>query len=257
MAKIIAITNQKGGVGKTTTAINLAAAFAEKKKKTLLIDFDPQANATSGIGCEISDEQETIYDILSKEEGIINAVIPNVLDHLDVVPGDVNMSSIDVEFAKKEKSYDVLRSKLDTIKDNYDYIVIDCPPSLGVLTVNALVAATHTIIPIQCEFYSLEGLHQVLNLIDIVKEQMNPNIQNEGVVFTMFDQRTKLAKEVVDTVNEYLKGKIYKTKISRNVRLAEAPSYGKSILQYDSSSQGAQNYRDLAKEILKKFEGEA
>lgn len=257
MARIIAITNQKGGVGKTTTAVNVACAFAEKNKKTLLIDFDPQANATSGIGCEVADEQKTIYDILSDNADAKSAIVPNIVENLDIIPGDVNLSSIDAEFAKKEKSYDVLREKIAPIKDNYDYIIIDCPPSLGVLTVNALVCATHTIIPIQCEFYALEGLHQVLNLIELVKEQMNPSLQIAGVVFTMCDLRTNLAKEVVDTVNEYLKGKIYNTKISRNVRLAEAPSYGKSIFQYDGSSQGAQNYRNFAKEILNKFEGEA
>lgn len=250
MSKIMAITNQKGGVGKTTTAINLAAALAEADQKVLVIDFDPQANATSGFGIEINDEDKTIMDILTNGASIRDAIIENVLPNLDLIAGDVVLSSLESETFNDINKERKLKEILEGIRDDYDFIIIDCPPSVGMLTVNALVASDSTIIPVQCEYFALEGLSQVLDVIDLIKEKMNPKLKVEGILFTMYDGRTKLAQDVVKEVKENLSENIFKTLIPRNVRLAEAPSNGLTILNYDSSSSGAEGYRKLASEIL-------
>ena len=254
MAKVIAITNQKGGVGKTTTAINLSAALAEANQRILVVDFDPQANATSGFGIQVEEDEKTIMDaIMGKcdpEEGIIKEVLPN----LDIYVGDVVLSSLEAELTAESNREKKLKTLLDKVKNNYDYVMIDCPPSVGMLTVNALVASDSALIPVQCEYFSLEGLSQVLDVINLVREQMNRNLKIEGILFTMYDGRTKLAQDVVQSVKDFLQEKIFETLIPRNVRLAEAPSNGLTIFKYDGSSSGADSYRKLAAEVLSQNE---
>ena len=250
MSKIISISNQKGGVGKTTTAVNLSAALAMSDKKTLIIDFDPQTNATSGLGVEVKDDDNTIMDVLFEKTNIKNAITKTKTKNLDLIIGDIELSTLETEFLNKQNREKVLKNILDTIKNDYDFIIIDCPPSLGILTVNALVASDSVIVPVQCEYFSLEGLAQVLDVIDLIKQKMNPNLTIEGILFTMFDGRTKLAQDVVKNINEGLKVKSFKTIISRNVRLAEAPSNSMTIFEYDPYSSGAKNYKNLANEIL-------
>lgn len=252
MGRIIAITNQKGGVGKTTTAINLAATLAEANQRVLLVDFDPQGNATSGFGIGREDINNTIYRVLTGECKIDEAILMDVIENMDLIPADMNLAAVEVEFADQENKNLILKNLLKDCTERYDYILIDCPPSLGTITVNALSASNSVIIPIQCEYYALEGLNQVLNTISLVKQGLNPDLVIEGIVLTMYDSRNKLSQQVVETVKQYFDGNIYETLIPRNVRLAEAPSHGLPITQYDSSSSGADSYRKLAAEVMSK-----
>ena len=239
MARIIAITNQKGGVGKTTTAINLSACLAEAGQHVRLVDFDPQGNASSGLGLEREDIENTVYDLLTEEVTFEECRIAEIQKNLDILPSDMNLAGAEIEFQEIEDKEKLLRSYLEKIKDDYDFILIDCPPSLNILTINALTAADTVLVPIQCEYYALEGLGQVLKTVDLVKRKLNPGLELEGVVFTMYDARTNLSLEVVENVKSNLNRTIYKTIIPRNVRLAEAPSHGMSINQYDTRSTGA------------------
>ena len=253
MKRTIAIANQKGGVGKTTTAINLSACLAESGQKVLVIDMDPQGNTTSGLGEEIGGDH-TVYEILLGEEKISDCICHTQVANLDLVPSNVNLSGAEIELIGiPDKEY-LLQKQVETISDRYDFILIDCPPALSMLTVNALTTATSVLVPIQCEYYALEGLSQLMYTIDLVRERLNPVLSVEGVVFTMYDARTNLSLQVVENVKDHLKQKIYKTIIPRNVRLAEAPSYGMPITLYDSRSAGAESYRKLAKEVME-FKG--
>ncbi len=254
MSKVIAITNQKGGVGKTTTAINLSAALAEAKQKVLLVDFDPQINATAGVGVELDDNDKTIYDAIHDKSKTNDIVMNDVIENLDLLPGAIELSGLETELLNKPDRESELKKVIEQVKDNYDYVIIDCPPAVGILTVNALVASDACIIPVQCEYFSLEGLNQVLNAIELVRSNMNPSLKIEGLLFTMFDARTRLGQDVVSVVKNNMKVKMFETMIPRNIRLAEAPSNGKSILDYDSASVGADRYRKLASEILRNSE---
>ncbi|MDO4961018.1 MAG: AAA family ATPase [Eubacteriales bacterium] len=256
MSKIIALTNQKGGVGKTTTAINLAAALGEASLKVLLVDFDPQGNTTSGIVTNIKESQPTIYDLICGNASPEKCIMNEVSTGVDLIPTDIDLSGAEVELLRSKRGQLVLKEVLDPIKDDYDFIFIDCPPSIGVLTVNALTAADSALIPVQCEYYALEGLNQVLNTIEIVKQKLNLDLTIEGILFTMHDVRTRLSEEVVQSVKDNLDEYIFDTKIPRNIRLAEAPSYGMPIISYDSGSRGAESYRLLAAELLNKLAGE-
>lgn len=250
MGRIIAIANQKGGVGKTTTAINLSSCLAEAGQKVLTIDFDPQGNATSGLGLEKGQIEDTVYEMMLGDCSFEECLQHGVQEDLDVLPSDSNLSGAEIELLDVDDKEFVLKSHLEKIKDEYDFIIIDCPPSLSLLTLNALVAADTVLVPIQCEYYALEGLSQVLRTINIVKRRMNSSLEMEGVVFTMYDARTNLSLEVVENVKNNLNEKIYKTIIPRNVRLAEAPSHGMPINIYDSKSTGAESYRLLAAEVI-------
>lgn len=253
MAKIISITNQKGGVGKTTTAINLSAALAEAEQKILVVDFDPQINATTGLGIEVDDETKTIIDAIHNPDNARNYIIRGVKNNLDIFAGSIELSSLETELLGKDNREKELKKVLDPLRSDYDFIIIDCPPAVGIITVNALVASDASIIPVQCEYFSLEGLKQVLSAIDLVRGGMNPDLKIEGLLFTMYDARTRLAQDVVSMIRENITDvNIFETMIPRNIRLAEAPSNGVSILEYDSSSVGADRYRKLAAEILKK-----
>ena len=252
MAKIYSITNQKGGVGKTTTSINLSAALANEGKKILLVDFDPQANATQGIGVELTEDDKTIIDILNDQNRTYEYIIKNVKPNVDVAAGDVMLSSMEASLINVQDKDKQLKKALDTVRDKYDYIIIDCPPAVGMITVNALVASDACIIPLQCEYFALEGLHQVMEVIEQVKSRMNPNLEIAGVLFTMFDSRTALAKDVVSGVKASVKVPTFDTIVPRNVRLAEAPSNGMSIFEFDQKSVGASRYKKLAIEILEK-----
>ena len=251
MGRTIAITNQKGGVGKTTTAINLSAALAEAGQRVLLIDFDPQGNTGSGLGAEIK-EGNTVYDLICGNAEFKDCVIRESVENLDLIPSDMNLAGAEAEFQDIEHMESKLSEAIKGEKDNYDYIIIDCPPSLSVLTINALTASDTAIIPIQCEYYALEGLNQVLKTIYLVRKKLNPKLRVEGVLFTMYDSRTNLSEQVVETVRENLRESIYDTVIPRNIKLAEAPSHGLPINIYDTRSTGAESYRLLAAEIMSK-----
>lgn len=257
MGKVVTIANQKGGVGKTTTAINLAAGIAVAEFKTLLIDTDPQANSTSGLGIDTRQNALNIYDVLingvSPEEVIIKTEVP----FLSVLPSHINLVGAEVEMVDLENREVILKKVVDSIKQNYDYLIIDCPPSLGLLTLNGLVAGDSVIIPVQCEYYALEGLGQLLNTINIIRKNINPNLEIEGVLLTMYDSRLRLSHQIVEEVKKYFGDKVFSTIISRNVRLSEAPSYGKPILLYEAISSGAKNYMELTKEFLKRQQSSA
>ena len=250
MGRIIAIANQKGGVGKSTTAINLAACLAEKEQKVLIVDIDPQGNATSGLGVSKDDVENTIYQVMLGTISADDAIQKDVFDNLDVLPSNVNLAGAEIELIDVENREYILKNILYDIKDRYDYIVLDCPPSLSMLTVNAMTAADTVLVPIQCEYYALEGLTQLIHTINLVKRKLNPELELEGVVFTMYDARTNLSLQVVENVKENLGQNIYKTIIPRNARLAEAPSHGLPINIYDSKSAGAESYRLLAEEVM-------
>ena len=252
MGKIIAVANQKGGVGKTTTAINLSAALAQEGKKILVVDIDPQGNCTSGFGIDKNKQENTIYELLLDDCTINECIIRGIMDGIDLIAANVNLAASEIELIGIPRKEFILRDALDYIKDDYDYIIMDCPPSLNILTVNAMVAADSVIVPIQCEYYALEGLSQLIHTINLVKARLNRKLDIEGIVFTMFDARTNLSAQVVENVKEHVEQHIYETVIPRNIRLAEAPSYGEPITVYDKKSSGAEAYRALAREVIKK-----
>lgn len=251
MGKIMAIANQKGGVGKTTTAINIAAGLGKKGKKTLIIDTDPQGNTTSGFGINKQDLNLTSYDILLGEERISDIIIKTQFKNVDIVPASINLAAAEIELSEQKDRLSKLRNSIAPIKDNYDFIIIDCPPSLGLITLNALGSADSIIMPMQCEYYALEGLSQLMDTVRRVKKTSNPNIEVEGVLLTMYDGRLNLTLQVADNVKKYFKDKVFKTVIPRNVRLSEAPSFGQPVIYYDSASKGAKSYMELVKEIIK------
>ena len=256
MSRVIAIANQKGGVGKTTTSINLSACLAEKGKKVLLIDMDSQGNTTSGFGFEKNELDKTVYEVLREEVSIEEAIIPveECFENLFLIPANRNLAGAEIELLGiNEKEY-ILKNAVDYVKDDYDFIIIDCPPSLNMLTINAMTTANSVLVPIQCEYYALEGLSQLIHTIDLVQQRLNPDLAIEGIVFTMFDVRTNLSVQVVQNVKSNLDAKIYETLIPRNIRLAEAPSHGLPINLYDTRSAGAESYRLLAKEVIEREE---
>ena len=250
MGKVIAIANQKGGVGKTTTSINLSASLAAKGKKVLVIDTDPQGNTTSGFGVDKNELENTIYELMLGECSIQDCILKDVIKNVSIIPSNVNLAAAEIELIGVDKKEFILKGEVDWVKDKYDFIIIDCPPSLNTLTINALTTADSVLVPIQCEYYALEGLSQLIHTVNLVKERLNPELDMEGVVFTMYDSRTNLSMQVVENVKEHLNQNIYKTIIPRNVRLAEAPSYGQPINIYDPRSAGAESYRLLAEEVL-------
>lgn len=252
MGQIIAMVNQKGGVAKTTTSINLSAALNKKKKKVLLVDLDPQANATSGIGIDKSEIEKSIYDVLINDVPIQEVIKPSYRKNLDVVPSSVNLAGAEQELTSLQDRGTRLKEVLSSVIDNYDYIFIDCPPSLGMLTINALSAAEQIYVPIQCEYYALEGVEQLMQTVQLVQQAYNSELKVGGIIMTMFDGRMRLSREVVDTVVDTFGDVVFKTKIPRNVRLAEAPSYGRAIIDYEAISKGALAYNNLAKEVIKR-----
>lgn len=250
MGKTIAVANQKGGVGKTTTAINLAASIAVNEKKVLLIDLDPQANSTSGLGFEKNNR--SVYNLLVNNDQAENLILKTQIVHLDLIPSNIDLVGAEVELVNIDNREKILALGIRSIKSMYDFVIIDCPPSLGLLTLNGLTAADSVIIPVQCEYFALEGLGQLLNTINIVKKHFNPHLEIEGVLLTMFDSRLRLSHQVAEEVRKYFGDKVYKTIITRNVKLSEAPSHGKPVILYDAQALGAQNYLQLAEEILNK-----
>ena len=252
MGRIIAVANQKGGVGKTTTSINLSAALAARGKKVLMIDSDPQGNATSGYGVDKNNLENTIYELILGECSVQDSIIKEVVPGVSILPSNVNLAAAEIELIGVDKKEFILKKEIDWVKDAYDFIIIDCPPSLSMLTVNAMTTADAVLVPIQCEYYALEGLSQLIHTVNLVKERLNPVLDMEGIVFTMYDSRTNLSNQVVENVKNNLEKSInvYKTIIPRNIRLAEAPSHGIPIQIYDPKSAGAESYRSLAKEII-------
>lgn len=252
MGRIIAVANQKGGVGKTTTSINLSAALAAKGKKVLVIDTDPQGNTTSGFGIDKNNLDDTIYELMLEECTINDCTILEVIPNVSVIPSNVNLAAAEIELIGVDRKEFILKNAVDFIEDKYDYIIIDCPPSLNMLTINSMTTADSVLVPIQCEYYALEGLSQLIHTVNLVKERLNPELEMEGVIFTMYDSRTNLSMQVVENVKNNLTQYIIKTLIPRNIRLAEAPSYGQPITVYDPKSAGAEAYIDLAEELIEK-----
>lgn len=250
MGRIIAIANQKGGVGKTTTAVNLSAALAAKGKKTLIVDMDPQGNTTSGLGLDKNELDKTTYEVIIGDSTIQECIREEVFENLSLLPANRNLAGAEIELMTVEKMQFIMKENLELIRDSYDFIIVDCPPALGMLTVNAMTAANTVIVPIQCEFYALDGLTQLIYTIELIQKSLNPDLTIEGVVFTMYDARTNLSLQVVENVKSYLNQNIYKTIIPRNVRLAEAPSHGLPINLYDARSVGAESYGLLAEEVI-------
>lgn len=256
MGRIIAVANQKGGVGKTTTTINLSACLAEQGQKVLVIDVDPQGNTTSGLGIEKNNTENTVYELMLGEASIDDCIYKSVMDDLDVIPSNVNLAGAEIDLIDIDDREYILKKIVNSLKEKYDFILLDCPPSLSMLTVNAMTAANTVLVPIQCEYYALEGLSQLIRTINLVKQKLNPELEIEGVVFTMYDARTNLSLQVVENVKANLKQTVYKTIIPRNIRLAEAPSHGLPINLYDSKSAGAESYRLLAEEVIHRGEDE-
>ena len=250
MGRTIAIANQKGGVGKTTTAINLSASLAARGKKVLVIDTDPQGNTTSGFGVEKNDLENTIYELFLSECSINECILKDVIPDVSIIPSNVNLAATEIELIGVDKKEFILKNEIDWVKDKFDFIMIDCPPSLNLLTINAMTTADSVLVPIQCEYYALERLSQLIHTVNLVKERLNPDLDMEGVVFTMYDSRTNLSMQVVENVKSHLKQKVYRTLIPRNIRLAEAPSYGMPINMYDPKSAGAEAYMLLADEVM-------
>lgn len=250
MAKVIAIANQKGGVGKTTTAVNLSSCLAYKGKKVVIIDIDPQGNTTSGLGIDKKTIDKSIYDVIINDEKIENALMKTMIDKLYICPSNIQLVGAEVELVSVISRETRMKAAIEGIRDQYDFILIDCPPSLGLLTLNALTASDTILVPIQCEYYALEGLSQLMNTVKLVQRHLNPALDVEGVVLTMFDARTNLSLQVVEDVKKYFRNKVYRTVIPRNVRLSEAPSFGLPIILYDAKSKGAECYLDLAQEVI-------
>jgi len=249
MAKVIAIANQKGGVGKTTTAVNLSSCLSFKGKKVVIIDVDPQGNTTSGLGIDKKTIEKSIYDVIINDVSIENALMKTVVDNLYICPSNIQLVGAEVELVSVISRETRMKIALEEIRDQYDFILIDCPPSLGLLTLNALTASDTILVPIQCEYYALEGLSQLMNTVKLVQRHLNPSLDVEGVVLTMFDARTNLSLQVVEDVKKYFRNKVYRTVIPRNVRLSEAPSFGLPIILYDPKSKGAECYLELAQEV--------
>ncbi len=256
MGRIIAVANQKGGVGKTTTTINLSACLAEQGQKVLVIDVDPQGNTTSGLGIDKNNTENTVYELMLGEASIDDCIYKSVMDDLDVIPSNVNLAGAEIDLIDIDDREYILKKIVNSLKEKYDFILLDCPPSLSMLTVNAMTTANTVLVPIQCEYYALEGLSQLIRTINLVKQKLNPELEIEGVVFTMYDARTNLSLQVVENVKANLKQTVYKTIIPRNIRLAEAPSHGLPINLYDSKSAGAESYRLLAEEVIHRGEDE-
>lgn len=254
MKRVIVIANQKGGVGKTTTTINLSASLAEAGKNVLVVDMDPQGNTTSGLGIEKNEVENTAYELLLGQCKVEDCICDSICERLAVIPSNMNLAAAEIELMDTNEKEYILKSALDQVKDNYDFILIDCPPSLNMLTINAMCAGNTVLVPLQCEYYALEGLSQLMYTINLVRERLNPELEIEGVVFTMYDARTNLSLQVVENVKSNLDQNIYKSIIPRNVRLAEAPSYGMPVLLYDARSTGAESYRMLAKEVMSRGE---
>lgn len=256
MGRIIAIANQKGGVGKTTTAINLSASLASLGEKVLALDLDPQGNMTSGLGVDKDQVENSVYDLIIGQTGIEECICKEVIENLDVLPSNINLSAAEIELIGVENKEYIIRNEMGKVKERYDFVIIDCPPALSMLTINAMTTADSVLVPIQCEYYALEGLSQLIHTINLVQERLNPALVIEGVVFTMYDARTNLSLQVVENVKDNLDQTIYKTIIPRNIRLAEAPSYGMPINLYDPKSTGAESYLLLAEEVIHKGEEE-
>lgn len=256
LGRIIAVANQKGGVGKSTTAINLSACLAEIGQKVLTIDVDPQGNTTSGLGVDKENTEITLYELMLGECELSDCIMEDIIDNLSLIPSNINLAGAEIELIAEEEKEFILKKQIDKVRDTFDFIIMDCPPSLSMLTINAMTTADTVLVPIQCEYYALEGLSQLMHTIELVQQRLNPSLEIEGVVFTMYDARTNLSLEVVENVKNNLKQTIYKTIIPRNVRLAEAPSHGLPINVYDSKSSGAESYRLLAEEVLHREEEE-
>ncbi|EET58890.1 CobQ/CobB/MinD/ParA nucleotide binding domain protein [Marvinbryantia formatexigens DSM 14469] len=256
MGRVIVVANQKGGVGKTTTAINLSACLAEAGKKVLAIDMDPQGNMTSGLGVDKDEIEKTTYELLLGETEVKECLQKSVVEGLDLLASNIDLAAAEIELIGEEEKEFILQKALEPVRNQYDFVIIDCPPSLNILTINSMCAADTVLVPIQCEYYALEGLSQLIHTINLVQERLNPNLEMEGVVFTMYDARTNLSLQVVENVKSNLQQTIYKTIIPRNVRLAEAPSHGMPITLYDTKSAGAESYRLLAEEVIHRGEEE-